>query len=42
VSIHNVGIEPDEVVELPENATEDVQLKAAEKYLREELSKRGK
>ena len=42
VSIHNVGIEPDEVVELPENTTEDVQLKAAEKYLREELSKRGK
>ena len=41
VSIHNVGIEPDVVVELPENATEDVQLKAAEKYLQEELSKRG-
>ena len=41
VSIHNVGIEPDVVVELPENATEDLQLKAAEKYLLEELSKRG-
>ncbi len=41
VSIHNVGIEPDVVVELPENATEDLQLKAAEKYLQEELSKRG-
>lgn len=39
VSIHNVGIEPDEVVELPDNATEDVQLKAAEKYLQGELSK---
>lgn len=37
VSIHNVGIEPDEKVELPENATSDVQLKAAEAYLRHQL-----
>ncbi len=37
VSIHNVGIEPDEKVELPENATSDVQLKAAEAYLRQQL-----
>ncbi len=37
VSIHNVGIEPDERVELPENATSDVQLKAAEAYLRQQL-----
>ena len=35
VSIHNVGIEPDVVVELPENATKDVQLDAAIKYLKE-------
>ena len=33
VSIHNVGIEPDEVVELPDTATKDVQLEAAVKYL---------
>ena len=33
VSIHNVGIEPDVVVELPDTATTDVQLKAAVKYL---------
>lgn len=37
VCINNIGIEPDEVVELPENATVDVQLKAAEKYLREQV-----
>lgn len=37
ISIHNVGIEPDEKVELPENATSDVQLKAAEAYLRQQL-----
>ena len=37
VSIHNVGIEPDVKVELPENAAVDVQLKAAEKYLQEKL-----
>ena len=33
VSIHNVGIEPDEVVELPDTATKDVQLEAAVNYL---------
>lgn len=33
VSIHNVGIEPDVKVELPDDATVDVQLKAAEDYL---------
>lgn len=38
VSIHNVGIEPDETVELPENAAEDTQLAAARKYLAELLS----
>ena len=37
VCINNVGIEPDVQVELPENATVDVQLKAAEKYLREQV-----
>ena len=39
VSIHNVGIEPDVKVELPENATVDLQLKAAEEYLLGELQK---
>lgn len=38
ISIHNVGIEPDTIVELPDDATTDVQLKAAEKYLREQLA----
>ena len=33
VSIHNVGIEPDEVVDLPDTATKDVQLEAAVNYL---------
>ena len=33
VSIHNVGIEPDVVVELPDDATYDTQLQAAENYL---------
>lgn len=33
VSIHNVGIEPDVVVELPDDATVDVQLQAAKEYL---------
>ena len=37
VCINNVGIEPDVQVELPENATVDVQLKAAENYLREHI-----
>lgn len=40
VSIHNVGIEPDVVVELPETAREDVQLLAAEQYLKEQLQKK--
>lgn len=39
VSIHNVGIEPDVKVELPEDATEDLQLKAAREYLEDELKK---
>ena len=37
VSIHNVGIEPDVKVELPDDATVDVQLKAAEDYLLRQL-----
>lgn len=37
VSIHNVGIEPDVTVELPDMATVDLQLQAAEAYLRQEL-----
>lgn len=37
VSIHNVGIEPDVTVELPDAATVDLQLQAAEAYLRQEL-----
>ena len=37
VSIHNVGIEPDVKVELPDDATVDVQLKAAEDYLMQQL-----
>lgn len=37
VSIHNVGIEPDVKVELPDDATIDVQLKAAEDYLLQQL-----
>lgn len=37
VSIHNVGIEPDVYVELPEGATTDVQLQAAEEYLQQKL-----
>ena len=37
VSIHNVGIEPDVKVELPDDATVDVQLKAAEDYLLQQL-----
>ena len=39
VSIHNVGIEPDVVVELPDTATKDLQLKAAVDYLKSELAK---
>lgn len=37
VSIHNVGIEPDVTVGLPDTATVDLQLQAAEAYLRQEL-----
>ena len=33
ISIHNVGIEPDETVELAEGATGDAQLEAARRYL---------
>lgn len=40
VSIHNKGIEPDQVVELPDNATEDNQLQAARQYLLEQLAKK--
>lgn len=40
VSIHNVGIEPDEIVELPENAAVDTQLQAAENYLRQRLAEK--
>lgn len=39
VSIHNVGIEPDVVVELPEDAQSDVQFQAAEGYLRQQLAR---
>ncbi|MDO4178373.1 MAG: S41 family peptidase [Phascolarctobacterium sp.] len=39
VSIHNKGIEPDVIVELPEKPTFDNQLDAAKKYLLEELNK---
>lgn len=38
-SIHKKGIEPDVEVKLPEHPTEDVQLKAATQYLKEELAK---
>lgn len=41
-SIHNVGIEPDEEVKLPDDATADVQLKAAKAYLLEKLKEEGK
>lgn len=39
VSIHNVGIEPDVVVELPEDAQSDVQFQTAEGYLRQQLAR---
>ena len=39
VSIHNVGIEPDVVVELPDNATKDLQMQAAVDYLKAEIAK---
>lgn len=38
VSIHKKGIEPDEKVELPDNTTVDVQLKAATEYLKKKLA----
>ncbi len=40
VSIHNVGIEPDVLVELPEAAATDTQLQAAKEYLLQELAKK--
>ena len=40
VSIHNVGIEPDVKIELPDNAVTDVQLEAAQNYLQQELQKK--
>ena len=39
-SIHKVGVEPDVEIELPEKAANDVQLKKAEEYLKEELEKK--
>lgn len=39
VSIHNVGIEPDVVVELPDNAVKDLQMQAAVDYLKVEIAK---
>ena len=41
-SIHKKGIEPDVEVKLPEHPTEDVQLKAAVQYLKDELQKKEK
>ena len=40
VSIHNVGIEPDVKIELPDDAATDVQLEAAQNYLQQELQKK--
>ncbi len=40
VSIHNVGIEPDVNIELPDGAETDVQLQAAEEYLQRELQQK--
>lgn len=40
VSIHNVGIDPDVKIELPDNAVTDVQLEAAQDYLQQELQKK--
>lgn len=39
VSIHNKGIEPDQVVELPDNATVDNQLETAKQHLLKQLKK---
>lgn len=41
ISIHNVGIEPDQTVELPEDAVTDVQLIAAEEYLKQQLAEKN-
>ena len=40
VSIHNVGIEPDVKIELPDTAVTDVHLEAAQDYLQQELQKK--
>ena len=40
VCIHDIGIEPDVKVELPENALVDTQLKAAKQYLQDLLQKK--
>lgn len=40
VSIHNVGIEPDVKIELPDDAATDVQLQAAQNYLQQELQRK--
>lgn len=40
VSIHNVGIEPDVKIELPDDAATDVQLQAAQDYLQQELQRK--
>ena len=39
-SIHKVGVKPDVEIELPEKAANDVQLKKAEEYLKEELERK--
>ena len=36
--IHGKGVTPDSIVELPDNSTEDVQLKAAVEYLNGKMS----
>ena len=36
--IHGKGVTPDSIVELPDDATEDVQLKAAVEYLNGKMS----
>ena len=40
VSIHNIGIIPDEIVELPEDATYDLQMRAAVDYLEKQLQQK--
>ena len=39
--IHGKGVTPDSIVELPDDATEDVQLKAAVEYLNGKMSVRA-